>query len=63
MPHEALAVIGWVVDLGATDGARMPPADAFTTEIAGIMLPRVAVASGQDALPLVLRAVVTGFPR
>jgi hypothetical protein len=61
LPHEPRAVIGWVVDLGASDGARLPPAEAFTTEIAGIILPRVVVSGGHDPFQLVLRAIGAGF--
>ena len=53
LAHEASAVVGWVVDLAATDAQRLPdPADR-RTEINGIALPRLAVASGVAALPAV----------
>lgn len=54
LPHEALAVIGLVVDLAATDAARFPAEEAAQTAISGVSLPRLAVAPGQDALALVL---------
>ena len=63
MAHEPQAVVGWVVDLDAPDGQRMPEPATETTEIAGVTLPRVAVGRGQDPLPLVLQAVGAGFPR
>jgi HPr kinase/phosphorylase len=53
LAHEASAVVGLVVDLAATDAQRLPePADR-KTEINGIRLPRLAVASGMAALPAV----------
>jgi serine kinase of HPr protein (carbohydrate metabolism regulator) len=54
MPHEPLAMVGLVVDLAAADGARLPPPEAKVTAIAGVTLPRRAVAPGIDPLPLVL---------
>ena len=54
LAHETLAVIGLVVDLAATDAARFPAEEAAQTAISGVSLPRLAVAPGQDALPLVL---------
>ncbi len=59
VPFEAVAVVGLVVDLGAADAARLPlPADA-ATEIAGIVLPRLGVAPGGDALSLLIAALRT----
>jgi len=52
VPHEALAVIGLVVDLAAPDAERLPA--PRETVITGFGLPRLAVASGQDPLPAVL---------
>ena len=57
LPHEPRAVIGWVVDLDATDAARMPEAEAVRTTLEGVGLPRIPVAAGVPALPLVLAAV------
>jgi len=54
MAFEPLAVVGLVIDLAATDAARLPDAKAATTVIAGVTLPRLAVAAGMAALPLVL---------
>ena len=52
--YEAVAVVGLLVDLAAPDAGRMPESATQTGEIGGITLPRLAVAAGQDALPLVL---------
>jgi HPr kinase/phosphorylase len=51
---EPVAVIGCVVDLAAEDAARLPEKQAREATIEGIRLPRLAVASGREALPLVL---------
>ena len=52
LTHEASAVVGLVVDLAATDAQRLP--DSQRTEIQGVKLPRLAVASGTAAIPAVL---------
>lgn len=54
MAFEPVAVVGLVIDLAATDAARLPDAKAATTVIVGITLPRLAIAAGQAALPLLL---------
>lgn len=53
LEHEPVAVIGLVVDLDATDAERLPDAQHQCTEIAGIKLPRLAVAAGAAPLPAV----------
>jgi serine kinase of HPr protein (carbohydrate metabolism regulator) len=59
LAHEGVAVVGWVIDLAAADAQRLPAADQRETVIAGVRLPRLAVASGQDALPAVLALLAT----
>jgi len=54
VPHEPVAVVGLVVDLAAADAARLPDKASQTCEIERIILPRLPVAAGQDALSLVL---------
>jgi HPr kinase/phosphorylase len=54
LPYEPVAMVGLVVDLNAADADRIPPAEAGKTTISGITLPRLSVAAGMDALPLVL---------
>jgi serine kinase of HPr protein (carbohydrate metabolism regulator) len=54
--YEPCARVGLVVDLAATDAERLP--DPSDVAIAGIKLPRLAVAPGEPALPAVL-AVIT----
>jgi serine kinase of HPr protein (carbohydrate metabolism regulator) len=55
VPYEPLAVAGLVVDLAAADAERLPAVGETT--IAGIALPRRAVAPGEDALPILLAAL------
>jgi serine kinase of HPr protein (carbohydrate metabolism regulator) len=55
LDHEPLAVVGLVADLAAVDAERLPT--ATETVIAGIRLPRLAVAAGIDPLTLVLAAL------
>jgi HPr kinase/phosphorylase len=57
--HEPCAVLGLVVDLAAVDAERLPRMETRETEIAGIKLPRLAVADGVAALPLVLSLITS----
>jgi len=59
MAFEPVAAVGLVVDLAAPDGARLPGPQAETAVISGITLPRLAVAAGMVALPLVLAKLRT----
>jgi len=55
VPFEPLAAVGLVVDLGAADTERLPvPVEAV---IAGIALPRLAVAAGMDPGPMLFAAL------
>jgi HPr kinase/phosphorylase len=54
LPYEPSAVVGLVVDLAAADAERLPDTERQYAVIAGVTLPRLAVASGQEALPAVL---------
>jgi len=56
---ETLAAVGMVVDLAADDADRHPEKKAASTVIAGVTLPRLAVADGMAALPMVLAALRT----
>src|SRR5580658_399275 len=58
MPHEPEAVVGLVVDLGAS-AERFPEPEQRWTEIEGIRLPGLAVAAGNDALPMILAALTS----
>ena len=52
--HDPLAVVCLVVDLGQPDAERLPDPAQREAKIEGITLPRLAVAAGADALPVVL---------
>jgi len=54
---EALAAVGTVIDLAANDASRHP--GALSTVVAGVTVPRLAVAAGMAALPMVLAALRT----
>jgi serine kinase of HPr protein (carbohydrate metabolism regulator) len=54
VPYEPLAVVGALVELAAPDASRLPEPRSRQAAIAGVNLPRLAVAAGVDPLPLVL---------
>ena len=54
LAHEAVAVLGFVVDLAAPDAQRLPMVRDREAVIENIALPRLAVAAGEDPLPMVL---------
>jgi serine kinase of HPr protein (carbohydrate metabolism regulator) len=53
------AVVGLVVDLSAADAERVPAPDAMFTTVAGVILPRIPVATGFQPLPMVEAALTT----
>ena len=53
------ATVGLVVDLAADDAERLPPDHALQISIFGVKIPRIPVASGFSALPLVVAALTT----
>lgn len=57
LDYEASAVVGLVVDLAAADAERLPQTERQHTVIAGLSLPRLAIAVGQEALPAVLASL------
>ena len=59
VPYEAIAAVGLVVDLGADDAERLPAPESTVAEIAGVALPRLAVAAQVPQLPLVIAALRT----
>jgi serine kinase of HPr protein (carbohydrate metabolism regulator) len=59
LPFEPIAAVGLVVDLGAADSERLPPPTTAVTEVAGIPLPRLAVAPGAVPLPMLFAALRT----
>lgn len=54
LPYELVAAVGLVVDLAAADGQRLPAPETGEIVISGLVLPRLAVAEGSDALSQVL---------
>jgi len=52
--YEPSAVVGLVVDLAAADAVRLPDPAKRKIEIDGIIIPRLAIAAGAAALPMVL---------
>jgi HPr kinase/phosphorylase len=62
LPYEPLAVLGWLVDLAAEDAERLPDGATITGEIAGVALPRLAVAPGGAPLRGVLATIWTSAP-
>jgi HPr kinase/phosphorylase len=63
LPYEPSAVVGLVVDLAAADAERLPEPDRQSIEISGVVLPRLAVAAGTQALPAVLAHLISGRPK
>ena len=59
MEHEPVAVVGLVVDLDASDAERLPEANQREIVLNQVPLPRLAVAAGVDALPLLLACLKT----
>jgi serine kinase of HPr protein (carbohydrate metabolism regulator) len=53
------AIVGLVVDLAATDSARLPAPEALTTSIFGVSIPRIPVGADYSPLPLVVAALTT----
>ena len=56
VPYEPQAIVFMVVDLAA-DAPRLPETASQAVTIEGISLPRLAVASGHDPMPLILSEV------
>ncbi|WP_213288249.1 HPr kinase/phosphorylase [Bradyrhizobium sp. sGM-13] len=53
------AVVGLVADLAASDAERLPPPEALSTRLNGVILPRVPVGTGYDPLPLIVATLTT----
>ena len=56
---EPVAMVGLVVDLGVGDATRYPGTERTSVMIQGVTLPRLAVAPGITALPMVLATLQT----
>jgi serine kinase of HPr protein (carbohydrate metabolism regulator) len=59
LPYDAVGVVTPVVDLSAADAARLPAIETGQTEVSGVILPRLAVAAGGRALPILLAWLAT----
>ena len=57
---EPVAAVGLVVDLGVADVERLPAPEQAETLVAGVRLPRLAVAAGRDPLPVLMSRLTTG---
>ena len=57
--HVGEAPVGLVVDLGAEEAQRMPAAEALTTWIDGVEIPRIPVDLRYPPLPLIVAALTT----
>jgi HPr kinase/phosphorylase len=58
-PYEELAVVSSVVDLGVATAQRLPEGAQAEAIVEGIRLPRLAVAPGEDAFPLILAGLMS----
>jgi serine kinase of HPr protein (carbohydrate metabolism regulator) len=54
LPYEPVAVVALIVDLAAEDATQHPGQEGGKAVIGGVRLPRLAVAPGMPALPMVL---------
>jgi len=59
LPFEPVAVVGLVVDLAATDSERLPGPETAVAEVAGVRLPRLAVAREIDPFAILHAALRT----
>lgn len=57
LPYEPVALVGWVVDLGA-EPERLPQ-EARPAQISGVNLPRIAIPACVDYLPVLRAALYT----
>jgi serine kinase of HPr protein (carbohydrate metabolism regulator) len=53
------AIVGIVVDLAAGDAQRLPSPDSLSTQLNGVVLPRIPVGTGFDPLPMIVAALTT----
>ncbi|MBT1512175.1 HPr kinase/phosphatase C-terminal domain-containing protein [Bradyrhizobium sp. SRL28] len=53
------AIVGIVVDLAANDAERLPPPEALSIRLNGVLLPRIPVGIGFNPLPLIAAALTT----
>jgi HPr kinase/phosphorylase len=53
------AIVGIVVDLAASDAERLPPPEALSICLNGVLLPRIPIGIGYEPLPLIAAALTT----
>ena len=53
------AVVGLIVDLAANDAERLPPPEALSVRLNGVLLPRIPVGTGYDPLLLIAAEMTT----
>jgi serine kinase of HPr protein (carbohydrate metabolism regulator) len=59
LPHEPVAVVGGVIDLGAPDAERLP--NQAEIEVEGVKLPQLKIAERRDPYPSGLAWLTTKF--
>jgi HPr kinase/phosphorylase len=57
--HVEQAIVDLIVDLAATDAARLPAPDALQTHVNGVKIPRIPVAVNLSPLAIVIAALTT----
>ncbi len=57
--HVERAIVGLIVDLAATDAARLPLRDALQLRIEGVIVPRLPIGANFSPLPIVIAALTT----
>jgi HPr kinase/phosphorylase len=53
------AIIGLVADLAASDAERLPPPEALSVSLNGVLIPRIPIGNGYAPLPLIAAALIT----
>ncbi|MEH2551683.1 HPr kinase/phosphorylase [Bradyrhizobium sp. AZCC 2262] len=53
------AMVGLIVDLAASDAERLPPPEALSIRLNGVLLPRIPIGIGYEPLPLIAAALMT----
>jgi HPr kinase/phosphorylase len=57
--HVEQAVVGLIVDLAATDAARLPASEALHIGLYGVKIPRIPVGANHSPLQMVIAALTT----
>ena len=53
------AVVGLIVDLAASDAERLPPPEALSIHLNGVLIPRIPIGTGYEPFPLIAAALTT----